>query len=326
MCKRGVTKGAFIASEKAPCDTVSAEELELINAYTRKPLVAEDVYVFSVVLCDNDVDRDGERFPVESLFALEKLFVGKTGIFDHDPTAKNQTARIFACKTEAVEGKTTATGDDYFRLKARAYMPRCAENEKLILDIDSGIVREVSVGCAVESVKCSVCGEDIAVCPHKKGGEYGGKLCCGELTAPYDAYEFSFVAVPAQKDAGVIKSAYGKEVSMERIMKQLAQQKSVNLSAQECKKLLGYIEELKQSAKDGVYYRDSLQSEVLRLSAALQPDISRETMEALTKTMSVAQLNEFKRAYENKLDEAYAPVPQLYQKSDNTVFNGQFTI
>ena len=69
-----------------------------------------------------------------------------------------------------------------------------------------------------------------------------------------------------------------------------------------------------------------LVSELSGLSAALQPDISRETMETLTKTMSVAQLNEFKRAYENKLDEAYAPVPQLYQKSDNTVFNGQFTI
>ncbi|MBQ1454111.1 MAG: hypothetical protein IIZ23_09105, partial [Ruminococcus sp.] len=52
---------------------VSAQELALINAYTRRPLSADEVYVFSLVLCDNDVDRDGERFTVESLFALEKL-------------------------------------------------------------------------------------------------------------------------------------------------------------------------------------------------------------------------------------------------------------
>ena len=120
MCNTEVTKGALIASGQAQDGEVSSEELALINNYTRKPLKSEDVYVFSVVLCDNDVDRDGERFPVESLFELEKLFVGKTGIFDHDPTAKNQTARIFACRTEAVEGRTTATGDGYFRLKARA--------------------------------------------------------------------------------------------------------------------------------------------------------------------------------------------------------------
>ena len=63
----------------SPCEAVTPEELALINTYTRRPLTAEEVYVFSVTLCDNDVDRDGERFPVESLFALEKLFVGKTG-------------------------------------------------------------------------------------------------------------------------------------------------------------------------------------------------------------------------------------------------------
>ena len=326
MTDNQVTKSASVDAAEGDSGAVSENELELINAYTRKPLGAQDVYVFSVTLCDNDVDRDGERFTVESLFALEKLFVGKTGIFDHDPTAKNQTARIFRCGVEAVEGRKTATGDDYFRLKARAYMPRCPENEKLILDIDSGILREVSVGCAVKIVKCSVCGEDIAVCTHKKGETYSGKLCCGELIAPYDAYEFSFVAVPAQKEAGVVKSVYGKEVNMEGIMKKLGENRTVTLSGGECEKLMGYIETLKQSAKDGVYYRDSLTGEVLRLSAAVQPEISRDTMEALAKTMNVAQLCEFKNAYEKKLDESFAPVPQLYAKSKKTVSNGQFTI
>jgi hypothetical protein len=49
-------------------------------------------------------------------------------------------------------------------------------------------------------------------------------------------------------------------------------------------------------------------------------------MEALAKTMNVAQLCEFKNAYEQKLDESFAPVPQLYAKSKKTVSNGQFTI
>ena len=47
-----------------------------------------------------------------------------------------------------------------------------------------------------------------------------------------------------------------------------------------------------------MYYRDSLTSEVLRLSAVVQPDISRETMESVAKSMSVVQLKEFKNAFE----------------------------
>ena len=80
--------------------TVGDDELELINRFTRRNLAKNEVYAFSVVLCDNDVDRDGERFTTDSLYELEKLFVGKTGIIDHNPSAKNQTARIFSCKVE----------------------------------------------------------------------------------------------------------------------------------------------------------------------------------------------------------------------------------
>ncbi|WP_405318342.1 hypothetical protein [Ruminococcus sp.] len=322
-----ITKAAAggVASDAG---SATAEELELINTYTRRTLTAEEVYVFTVVLCDNDVDRDGERFTVESLFALEKLFVGKTGIFDHNPSAKNQTARIISCKVENVASRTTATGDEYFCLKARAYLPRTEGNSELIAALDSGIVKEVSVGCAVGKILCSVCGEDIGMCPHRKGETYGGKLCCGELTEPYDAYEWSFVAVPAQKNAGVTKTAYGKEIDMEGIMKKLSRGQSATFSDRDCKKLLEYIDSLKQSAKDGVYYRDSLTTEVLRLSAAVQPGISRETMESVTKGMTVAQLKEFKTAFEKQRAELIPVAPQLYteKKSTKSDANGQYHI
>lgn len=322
-----ITKAAAggVASDAG---SATVEELELINTYTRRTLTAEEVYVFTVVLCDNDVDRDGERFTVESLFALEKLFVGKTGIFDHNPSAKNQTARIISCKVENVASRTTATGDEYFCLKARAYLPRTEGNSELIAALDSGIVKEVSVGCAVGKILCSVCGEDIGMCPHRKGETYGGKLCCGELTEPYDAYEWSFVAVPAQKNAGVTKTAYGKEIDMEGIMKKLSRGQSATFSDRDCKKLLEYIDSLKQSAKDGVYYRDSLTTEVLRLSAAVQPGISRETMESVTKGMTVAQLKEFKTAFEKQRAELIPVTPQLYteKKSTKSDANGQYHI
>ena len=180
--------------------TVGDDELELINRFTRRNLAKNEVYAFSVVLCDNDVDRDGERFTTVSLYELAELFVGKTGIIDHNPSAKNQAARIFSCKVEKIDGQKTALGDDYYRLKARAYLPVCESNRDIILAIDSGIIKEVSVGCAVDRVVCNVCGEDIAMCTHKKGEVYGSKLCCGELVNPYDAYEWGFVASKADEN------------------------------------------------------------------------------------------------------------------------------
>lgn len=50
--------------------TLGEKDLELINAMSRKKLTAEEVYAFAVRLCDNQVDRDGERFPVETLEEL----------------------------------------------------------------------------------------------------------------------------------------------------------------------------------------------------------------------------------------------------------------
>ena len=69
-------------------------DLEQINALARTALTAEEVYTFSLRLCDNEVDRDGERFSPETLRELAPLFVGKSGIFDHCWSARGQTARI----------------------------------------------------------------------------------------------------------------------------------------------------------------------------------------------------------------------------------------
>lgn len=296
-------------------------ELELINKYTRRELSADEVYVFSVVLCDNDVDRDFERFTVESLEKLSELFVGKTGIFDHNPKAENQTARIISCNVEALQGEKNSVGDDYFRLVARAYMPVSESNKELRLLIDSGITREVSVGCAVEDTVCSICKNDFnsADCCHIKGESYNGALCFGELVNPYDAYEFSFVAVPAQKNAGVIKNFNGKEKEMPDILDLIEKGKSVTISDNDCKKIKAYIENLKKQAADGAVYRNSLVSEVLRYSAIVQPDISRKTMESVTSSLSIDELKEFKDAYQKKIEGGEKVKPQLYSEKNETL-------
>ena len=56
---------------------VSPEDLALINQLARKELKAEEVYTFSVRLCDDQVDRDFERFSPQTLEELAGLFVAR---------------------------------------------------------------------------------------------------------------------------------------------------------------------------------------------------------------------------------------------------------
>lgn len=178
--------------------TPTPEQLAAINRLAKTPLTAEQAYVFSLRLCDDQPDRDFERFDTGALARLAELFVGKTGIADHRWSTRGQVARIFAAQVVA-QGEATY-------LQAWAYLLRCPQTQDLIRDIEAGIKKEVSVGCAMGKALCSVCGEPYGTCGHKKGEIYGGKLCCAVLTEPQDAYEFSFVAVPAQREAGVLKA------------------------------------------------------------------------------------------------------------------------
>ena len=137
---------------------VTEQDLALIGALARRPLGAEEVYTFSVRLCDNEIDRDFERFASQTLEELAPLFLGKSGIFDHQWSAKGQAARIY--KTEVIQepGRLTRAGDGYCWLKGYAYMVRTGSNGDLIAEIEGGIKKEVSVGCSVERSICSICG------------------------------------------------------------------------------------------------------------------------------------------------------------------------
>lgn len=311
------------------------EDMALINKYTRRTLTSDEVYIFSLVLCDNDIDRDNERFTVESLFALEGLFVGKTGILDHDPKANNQTARIFWCKVEAADGKKTATGDDYFRLVAKAYIPICDKNRDIITAIDSGIIKEVSVGCAVKRVMCSVCNNELnsAACNHIKGRTYGNDMCYGELCDPYDAYEFSFVAVPAQKNAGVIK-AFSKhdteDKNMNDIIKSIKENNELNLDCDSLTKLRAYISELEKSAENGRQYVAQLKKDVIRLSTLSGSEIPCDTMKSIVEKLDVCELRSLCDAYKKSYASGDMPTAQLHADSHNSehtpIKNTQFTI
>ncbi|MBQ8515126.1 MAG: hypothetical protein IJ496_06995 [Ruminococcus sp.] len=186
---------------------LTPEMLTQLNTFTRRELTADEVYVFKVRLCDNEIDRDGERFSMEALGELRDLFVGKTGVFDHNPSGEKQNARIFSTELVTEPETRTSHGEPYTALCALAYMVRTEGNADLIREIDGGIKKEVSISCSAGAHVCSICGKDrrIAPCTHLPGQEYGGKVCHVVLGQITDAYEWSFVAVPAQRKAGVTK-------------------------------------------------------------------------------------------------------------------------
>ncbi len=287
-------------------------ELELINKFTRHPLSKDDVYTFSVVLCDNEIDRDFERFSDNALDTLAELFNGVTGITDHDPKSSNQTARIFSCKSEFVPNKVTSDNKPYKRLFARAYVPESAVSADFIISLESGIKKEVSVGCSVKKHICSICGKDISACSHSKGRYYSNKLCFAILDEPTDAYEWSFVAVPAQKAAGVIKNFDMKGNDTLTIEKRLFTGEEQSFTADEVRELADMLRSLKQKAADGDIYRQSLVKNLKALSAVAIPELTADTLEHITENLSVRQLDELINALEKKAADILPMKPQLF--------------
>ncbi len=312
--------------------TISEKDLEKINSLARKTQTQESVYVFNVVLCDNEIDRDFERFSVDALNLLAPMFVGKTGILDHNMQANNQVARIFETRIETDLLKKTRAGENYTKLVARAYMARTQKNQDLIAEIDAGIKKEVSVGCAVSSVKCSICGQDLRRnrCSHKIGEKYKNEVCHGVLGNPTDAYEWSFVAVPAQIGAGVTKSFGASKVKGEQKVRSVIEKvKSMDndfmITRDELDVLKGEINELKQQARDGQFYKDSLRCDVLKMCATTMPNVEMKTVENILSRASASELALLKSAFAEKMAQAIPPTIQLVpQKQSNKTINSEF--
>ena len=279
-----IRKAAQAVATGAP----TAAQLEAINALAKTRLNGEQVYVFSLRLCDDRIDRDGERFDTGALPGLAKLFLGKTGILDHRWSTENQVARIF--ETQVVKEK------DESYIRAWAYIRRGGKNDELIADIEAGIKKEVSVGCAMAQAVCSVCGSEYGTCGHVKGERYDGQICAVILKEPVDAYEFSFVAVPAQREAGVMKGM-GTAVSL----KELAAENGAQAE----------YRALTKEAELGRRYRKDLEDGVVRLGLALELGVSEPVLRSLAQTAGAEELLALKDALQGRLDESLPMVSQL---------------
>lgn len=297
-------------------------ELELINTFTVKPLCKDEVFTFNVVLCDNEIDRDIERFDIDALEKLAHLFVGKTGIFDHSMKSSDQTARIYDVQLVRDDSKLTSYGETYAYLKAKAYMPIIEKNLDLVKEISAGIKKEVSINCSVAKKICSICKKDArsSACRHEKGFEYSNKVCHHILSDVTDAYEWSFVAVPAQKNAGITKSF--KERTVDSLQKEnifsvlKSVENTITLSREESQALIKEYEALCEKAKDGEEYRNFLKSDIMRMSLSAMPSISSKSIGNICECLPISELKKLKADFE-AVCESYDGRPQLSSDAEN---------
>jgi len=267
----------------------TAAQLEAINAQAKAKLTQEQVYVFSVRLCDDQVDRDFERFDTAALPALAKLFIGKTGIVDHKWSSDVQVARVFA--TEVVRE------EDISYLKAWAYIRRGGNADEVIADIEAGIKKEVSIGCSMGRAVCSVCGSDHGTCGHQKGEYYDGVQCVAILQEAMDAYEFSFVAVPAQRSAGVLKGLATRKVSLNELADEFGAQAEYRA--------------LYKQAQLGKAYEKQLQDDVVRLCLALELGVEEPVLRSVMEKAAAEELVKLKNALQGRLEECMPFTTQL---------------
>ena len=277
------------ATEAVSNGVPTAAQLESIHAMTKSKIPAEQVYVFSLRLCDDRIDRDLERFDTQSLPGLAKLFIGKTGIIDHCWSSENQVARIF--QTQVVQE------DGVSYIKAWAYIRRGKHTDEIIADIEAGIKKEISVGCAMGRSVCSVCGSDYGTCGHQKGEYYDGQLCCAVLQEPMDAYEFSFVAVPAQREAGVLKGMGRRN----RTLKELAEEFGIQAE----------YRQLFKQAQLGRQYERMLQDEVVRLCLSLDLGAEEPVLRSVIEKAGAEELQKLKAALEQRMQMLQPMVTQL---------------
>jgi hypothetical protein len=161
----------------------TASQLAAINRFTLKPLSADGVATYRFQAANNQIDRDGECFPVEVLHDFAATAPGKSVLSGHNWGPAGFGAIYDAFVEEDDDGTAWLMLD--------IYIPRgTVEGDEMIKKADSGVWRFVSVGFN---------------CASKAPGMLAGRSCL-VYHAPAELLEVSAVFLGAQYDAGIVKS------------------------------------------------------------------------------------------------------------------------
>ena len=164
--------------------------LDEVNAFTLRPLGEEEFAVFTLDLCNNQIDRHHSRFPEDELERINTLAPGRPLMERHDVRGSLPRGTFFRSELHH-DGERVSVRPDVYVLRTR-------DNEDFILNIEGGVYRETSIGFSFRKPECSVCGKDLRTCDHIPGRSYGDAHCHCVLRDVLEVIEGSVVASGSQ--------------------------------------------------------------------------------------------------------------------------------
>ncbi len=170
------------------------EDMARIQKFSRRKLKDDEVFIFTITMCNNDIDADYERFSSHSVFQMAEKYLGKTGIAQFEEQTAYPVIFDTGVKIDP-DRKVDGGVDDYVELIARAYFVKRPNNLKIVDAITTGDLREVSVACSVKRAICSICGRGDCTA-HQKSLLYDGYTAHKILADVSEVFDWAFVAKP----------------------------------------------------------------------------------------------------------------------------------
>ena len=170
--------GALVGTRDIHRDNSDDETLAAINRLALRPLQLEEVAVFTLDLCNNQVDRHFSRFPEEELERINQLTPGRPLMERHDLRGTLPRGTFFRSHLHR--------NGDHISVRPEVYVLRAADNHDFILNIEGGVYRETSIGFSFRTPECAVCGQDLRTCAHVpksyiKPATLSCRMCCKSL-------------------------------------------------------------------------------------------------------------------------------------------------
>ena len=121
------------------------------------------LYPFQWCSATTRLTRDGERFYHQcAQKACPGCSSAKLVFLTTIPKGRTRRRAFMTPAYLPTVLRKTGVGELYTYLKASAYMVRSSKTEELIpLKLTRGLKKEVSVGCSVQKMTCSICGADL---------------------------------------------------------------------------------------------------------------------------------------------------------------------
>ena len=137
-------------------------------------------------------------------------------------------------------------------------------------------------------------------------------LCYGILTNPTDAYEWSFVAVPAQRKAGVTKSFFKEEHTLQKgidILKSMTE--DTVLTVNQAAEIKEYIAALEELSSEALTYKKHLTEEIQRYALIIMPKVDTKQFTQGCSFMNLSELRCLRDGLKKQAGEILPPSLQL---------------